>query len=112
MSIAQQISPTARPGRTAGKGSFAAGHWGLLLALAVLIAILAMPTPVGLPVAGHRMLAVFGFAVVVWITEAVDYAISATIIAALMAFLLGTAPSVTNPKVLIGTSSGLATAMS
>jgi anion transporter len=58
------------------------------------------------------MLAVFGFAVVVWITEAVDYAISATIIAALTAFLLGTAPSVTNPKVLIGTASGLTTAMS
>src|SRR5579871_5666227 len=97
MSIAQQVSSTETPSKAEAGRSLLATHWGLLLAVAVLVAILAMPTPTGLPVAGHRMLAVFGFAVVVWITEAVDYAISATIIAALMAFLLGMSPSVTNP---------------
>ena len=91
--------------------AFGMKNWGLWAALLVLAAILLMPTPAGLPIAGQRMLAVFGFAVVVWVTEALDYAISAAVIAALMAFLLGTAPNVANPKALLGTAAGLGTAM-
>jgi solute carrier family 13 (sodium-dependent dicarboxylate transporter), member 2/3/5 len=87
-------------------------NWGLVLATAVLVAIWLLPTPADLPLAGHRMLAILGFAVVVWITEALDYAISAIVIAALMAFMLGTAPSIANPKVLFGTVQGLTIAMS
>jgi anion transporter len=86
--------------------------WGLWIGFLVLIAIVALPQPAGLPVAGQRMLAVFGFAVVVWVTEAVEYPISAAVIAALMAFLLGTAPNIQHPEALIGTVSGLTTAMS
>ncbi len=71
-----------------------------------------MPTPEGLPLAGHRMLAVFAFAVIIWVTGVLDYAVSAIVISALMAFLLGTAPNVANPKVLLGTVQGLTTAMS
>ena len=82
-------------------------NWGLLAAAAAMIAILMLPTPAGLPVAGHRMLAILAFAVIVWMSEAVDYAISAAIIAALMAFLLGTAPNVANPNALLGTSAAL-----
>ena len=59
--------------------------WCLLLAVAVLLLVLVLPTPEALPVAGQRMLAVFGFAVVVWVTEALDYAVSAIVIGALMA---------------------------
>ncbi|HYL49518.1 MAG TPA: DASS family sodium-coupled anion symporter [Stellaceae bacterium] len=91
--------------------AFGMKNWGLWAALLVLAAILLMPTPAGLPIAGQRMLAVFGFAVVVWVTEALDYAISAAVIAALMAFLLGTAPNVANPKAMLGTAAGLGTAM-
>ena len=40
------------------------------------------------------MLAILGFAVIVWMTEALDYAVSAVVIAALMAFLLGTVAQV------------------
>lgn len=87
-------------------------NWGLLLAAAVLLTILFLPQPAGLSVAGQRMLAVFGFAVVVWVTDALDYAVSAVVIAALMAILLGTSPSLTNPNALIGTVSGLTTAVS
>jgi len=87
-------------------------HWGLLLAIAILGVTLLLPTPAGLPLAGHRMLAILGFAVVVWITEALDYAVSAVVIAALMAVLLGLSPSLANPKVLIGTVQGLTMAMS
>lgn len=82
-------------------------NWGLLGALVVMIVILLLPTPAALPVAGHRTLAILAFAVIVWMTEAVDYAVSAVIIAALMAFLIGLSPDVANPKVLVGTNRAL-----
>jgi sodium-dependent dicarboxylate transporter 2/3/5 len=86
--------------------------WALLLGIAVLVAVMALPDFPGLPVAGHRMLAVFAFAVVVWVTEALDYAVSAVVIAALIAFLLGTAPDVAKPGVVMGTAQGLTLAVS
>lgn len=92
--------------------SWLRAHWGLLLAVAALAGIAALPTPEGLPVAGHRMLAILAFAVIVWMTEAIDYAVSAIVIAALMAFLLGFSPHVANPKVLYGTGAGLGLAFS
>jgi hypothetical protein len=58
------------------------------------------------------MLAILAFAVVVWMTEALDYAVSAVVIAALIAFLIGTAPNPANPKVLMGTSAALGLAFS
>src|SRR5579872_2519795 len=87
-------------------------NWGLALGLAVFLIVLVLPAPSGLSVAGQRMLAIFGFAVVVWITEALDYAVSAVVIAALMAFFLGISPSMTNPAVPIGSVQGLTMAMS
>ena len=57
-------------------------------------------------VAGHRMLAILVFAVIVWMTEALDYAVSAVVIAALMAFLLGFSPNPANPKALDGHERG------
>jgi anion transporter len=87
-------------------------NWGLMLGAAVLLAILFLPTPAGLSVAGQRMLAVFGFAVIVWVTDALDYAVSAVVIGALMAVLLGISPNVANPNALIGSVQGLTTAMS
>jgi len=39
-------------------------NFGLLAAVAVLLLILALPTPDSLPVAGHRMLAILAFAVI------------------------------------------------
>ena len=59
----------------------------------MLLLVLVLPTPEGLPIAGQRVLAVFGFAVIVSVgTEALDYAVSAVAIAALLAFLLGMSP--------------------
>ena len=84
-----------------------AKSWALPLAVAVLLLILVLPTPEGLPVAGQRILAVFGFAVVVWVTEALDYAVSAIVISALMAFLLGMSPNPAKPQALLGTVQGL-----
>src|SRR4051812_13021278 len=93
-------APTAKP-------SWLRSNWGLLLAVAALIVALWLPTPEGLSIAGQRMLAILAFAVIVWMTEALDYAVSAAVIAALMAFLLGLSPNPANPKVLLGTSAGL-----
>lgn len=95
-----------------GQASWLRANWGLLLAVAALITVVLLPTPAGLPIAGQRMLAVLIFAVIIWMTEALDYAVSAVVIAALMAFLLGFSPNPANPKVLMGTSAGLGLAFS
>lgn len=100
--------PTSSP---AAPGVFGR-YWKLLLATAALIAALLLPTPAGLTVAGHHMLAILVFAVIVWMTEALDYAVSAVVIAALMALLLGFAPNPARPDVLLGTSGGLGIAFS
>jgi len=85
--------------------------WALLLALAAGAAILALPTPEGLPVAGQRMLAVFVFAVVAWITEAVSYEVSSVMIVALIALLVGFSPDLAKPGTLIGSTKALGMAL-
>lgn len=102
-----QQAAKALPGPTRSGVDFVRSNWGLVAAVAVMIAILLLPTPAGLPVAGHRTLAILAFAVIVWMTEAVDYAVSAVLIAALMAFGLGLSPDPANPKVVMGTSRAL-----
>ena len=111
MSLAQQTPAT---GATAlpSRDNWLLKNWGLPLAVFALIGIMLLPTPAGLPVAGHRMLAVLAFAVVVWMTEALDYAVSGVVIAALMAFLLGLSPNPANPTSMMGTSAGLGLAFS
>ena len=96
MAISQQPS-TAAISAASDRPSWIATNWGLLLAVTALVVVLLLPTPAGLPIAGQRMLAVLAFAVIVWMTEALDYAVSAIVIAALMAFLLGLSPSLANP---------------
>ena len=76
MSVADHASQTSMAA-PAAQPNWLRRNWGLLLAIAALIAILLLPTPAGLPVAGQRMLAVLAFAVIVWMTEALDYAVSA-----------------------------------
>jgi anion transporter len=111
MSVVNQ-APAGVAGAATTKKSTGLKSLGLLVALLLLVAILLLPTPEGLPVAGQRMLALLAFAVVIWMTEALDYAVSAVVIAALMAFLLGLSPNPANPKVLMGTSAGLGLAFS
>ena len=60
---------------------------GLVAAALTLIAIALLPASTGLPRAGQMMLAILAFAVIVWMTEALDYAVSAVVIGALMVFL-------------------------
>ncbi|MET0186893.1 MAG: DASS family sodium-coupled anion symporter [Achromobacter sp.] len=84
---------------------------GLVAGVIALIGVLFLPTPDSLPVAGHRMLAILAFAVVVWITEAVSYEASAIMITSLMAFLIGTAPVVGDPSLDYGTSRAISMAL-
>lgn len=85
---------------------------GLIVSFAVLVVVLLVPLPESLPPAGHRMLAILSFAVVIWLTEAVSYEASAIMITTLIAFLIGTAPTVEDPSVFYGTSRGINMALS
>lgn len=58
---------------------------GLILSFAVLIGILCYRTPSDLSTAGHRMIGILFFAIVLWISSAVSYPVSATMLTALTA---------------------------
>jgi anion transporter len=107
MSIAQRAPADHLPQATRGRPRRVAPRWGLALAVAALVAVLLLPVPEGLSIAGHRMLAILAFAVIAWMTEAIDYAVSGIVIAALMAFLLGFAPAPGGSETAMGTSTAL-----
>lgn len=83
----------------------------VVVALVVAIAINAMPLPEGLSEAGQRTLAILAFAVIVWLTEALDYAVSSVLIVGLLALALGFSPVGAGPEVM-GTGKALAKALS
>ncbi len=109
------IPPASAALQGADKGkprAYPLKRWGLLAGAAALVAIIMLPQPAGLSVAGQHMLGIFAFAVIVWMTEAIDYAASSVILMALMAFLLGFAPDPAQPDHLLGTSHALSAALS
>ena len=81
--------------------------FGLPLAVLALILIFLIPTPETLTTAGHRMLGILVFAVIVWISEAVSYPVSASIIATLMILCLGFSPDAAHPDKILGTAGAL-----
>ena len=85
-------------------------RFGFYIALAVLAVIVLLPTPEGLSVAGHRMIGVMVFSVIVWATTAISYPVSAGVIMVLIALLVGFAPNEATGK-LYGTSAGLGMAL-
>lgn len=86
---------------------------GLVAAIAVLLLVVVLPAQAGLPPSGQVMLGILAFAVIVWMTEALDYAVSAVVIAALMVFLLAFVPDVAKPAAGgMGTSAALSLALS
>lgn len=89
-----------------------AKRYGLLIAFISMLVVLLLPTPQGLPLAGHRMLGILLFAIIVWMTDCISYPVSAAVIVALMAFLLGISPDVAKPETLIGTTNALTMALS
>lgn len=75
---------------------------GLALAIAVLAVAVLAPPVAGLPVAGQRAIGILGFAVVLWVTEAVDYSVSAALIVVLIILLVGFAPDMQDPSRIVG----------
>jgi sodium-dependent dicarboxylate transporter 2/3/5 len=84
----------------------------LIAAFAVLATGLLLPAPDGLSEAGQRSLAVLAFAVILWITEAVSYPVSAALILSLVAIMLGGAPNPDDPNAILGTQEALKMALS
>ena len=104
--------PSALPPAVAPGGS-AIKRAGLVAAVAALVVTVWLPTPQGLPAAGQVMLGILAFAVIVWMTEALDYAVSSVVIGALMIFLLAAVPDVAKPAGAdMGTGAALGLALS
>lgn len=83
----------------------------VILAFAALITIMFLPQPEGLSTAGQSALAILAFAVIMWVTEAVSYPVSAIMILGLIALLMGFSPDPDNPGEILGTSDGLGMAL-
>lgn len=64
----------------------------IIISFALLIGILLLPTPAGLPIMAKAALAILAFAVIMWVTEAVSYPVSAVLILGLIILLLGLSP--------------------
>ena len=64
----------------------------IIVAFLVLIIINFLPAPEALGVVGLRALSVLAFAVIMWVTEAVKYPVSAVMIVGLLIILLGLSP--------------------
>lgn len=75
---------------------------GLWLAIIAGIIITLLPLGDTLPVAGQNMIAILVFAIIVWISEAMDYTASAIVISALIIFMVGFAPDT-----ILGTAKAL-----
>jgi anion transporter len=75
---------------------------GLGIAIAVLAGVVLTPPLAGLPVAGQRAIGILLFAVVLWVTEAVDLTVSAFLIAALIILLVGSAPDPADATRVVG----------
>jgi anion transporter len=85
---------------------------GLAVAVMGLVGVMLMPLPEGLPPAGRSMMAIMLFAVIIWMTEAVPYAVSAGLIIVLIAFILGLGPDLVAVGKPMGTGKALGMALS
>ena len=76
----------------------------LLFGVAMMAAIVLAPTPVGLSLAGQRVMAVMAFVVLMWITEAIPYGVSAIALIFLLVVALGYSPPTGLTGELLGTA--------
>src|SRR5699024_11585499 len=67
-------------------------HFWLITSIVVLAIVMFLPTPENLPFMAKSALAILIFAVILWVTEAVAYPVSATMIVALIILLFGFSP--------------------
>jgi solute carrier family 13 (sodium-dependent dicarboxylate transporter), member 2/3/5 len=86
------------------------GLW-IALAFLALIVITLLPASPDLPVAGQRALAILAFAVILWVTEAVPYPVSAAMIIGLITLMLGLGPALDDSGNTMGTVNALKLAL-
>lgn len=85
-------------------------RYGLIMGFVVLVLTMMAPTPPGLAPAGHVMIGMLLFSVVIWMTDSVSYPVSAGLIISLMALLIGFSQNPANGK-LYGTGAALGIAL-
>ena len=85
-------------------------RYGLVFAFLALALICLAPEQQGLTTAGQRMIGIMVFAVITWSTTAVSFPVSAGLIMALIAVLVGLSPKVDGSGI-IGTTAGMKTAL-
>ncbi|MCD8914098.1 anion permease [Staphylococcus simulans] len=78
--------------KTANKKNKKVKPLWIIISFVVLIAIMLIPTGSSIPVMAKVSLAILAFAVIMWVTEAVSYPVSSTMIVALMILMLGFSP--------------------
>lgn len=84
----------------------------LLTAFVLMEIVLIITRSTDLAKPGQIALAILIFAVIVWMTEAVSYPVSAALIIAFITIFLGLGPSIENPDVKMGTTTSLQYALS
>ena len=85
-------------------------RYGLIMGFVVLALTLMIPTPADLAPAGHVMIGMLLFSVVIWMTDSVSYPVSAGLIISLMALLIGFSKNPASGK-LYGTGAALGIAL-
>lgn len=85
-------STASQQTKTSGKGGFEGWgrKWGLLLSLAVGLAIWMIPLS-GINITQHKVLSIFGGAVALWVTVGVNFAVSSLLITTFLYFWVGNA---------------------
>src|SRR5579872_2192030 len=84
----------------------------VLIGLAIMMAIIMTPSPAGLSPAGQRVIAVMAFVVLMWITEAISYGVSAVALVFLLILALGFSPAGNDARVILGTAKAIPLALS
>lgn len=84
----------------------------MIAAFALMIFVMTLPTPEGLSLAGHRVLAILLFAVIMWMTESMPYSESAVALILFMMLALGFSPEKGVSGPLLGTGKAIGLAMS
>jgi sodium-dependent dicarboxylate transporter 2/3/5 len=98
----------ATSGTTGGIGKLLIALLGLLLMAAIVLAA----TPDGLSLAGQRVIAVMAFVVLMWITEAIPYGVSAVALVFLLIVALGFSPPTGTNGEILGTAKAVPLALS
>lgn len=107
---ASTITAPADPATPPGKSRTLKPLW-FVLSFVALAVVLFLPLGDDLSWHGQIALGILAFAVIMWVTEAVSYPVSAMIIIVLVALLIGLSPDPEAPGEIMGTSGALGTAL-